>query len=519
MTLSCKGILDMHLLQLAAASVACVVTMAESSVAVALIVAVGEVGLVRRTGVEGTVVVVDTTGSGSVTTGAGHAVVVATARLAGHANELAATGSLAATNVHGVVTPAETHITTPHVAVGAGLLEASASVEVTVMVVQTTSSHDEATGETDIAHTDTTEAQGASGAGETTDVGLTGTIVAGKTARAETGVATEVVALGHGLLESTELVPGAVVVDHTTTEGNVATRGTGTDDTSAVGAGSASEAGKLGLLAVGSSHTRGEASLEETETALVGSRDTKVLAAGSDLVGVLAMTTSSDEALHHHLTEESLHAVASEALGRLEGASDLLLDGAAASITRTLGVADLHHEVLASGTEVGTGTHETTVRVVHTALGTLPLTGAVEGDAGTLTEGLEGEVPTDAGTTLMAEMVGGDVDLTGADVDGALGTVDEVLVAGSTVTTVVEAVEHALSVLDIAEDTVDGSISGLNASRAACLGGGLGLDAGAGLIEGGHHGALLDEGLLRHGGVDNGNSERKDSERFHHRFS
>merc|ERR1711959_886153 len=126
-------------MQLAAERVACVVTMAESSVAVALVVADGEVGLVRRLGVEGPVVVVDTTGSDSVTMRAGHTVVVATARLAAHATEGTTTGSLAATHVHGVVTPAEAHITTPGVAVGAGLLETGTGVEVAVVVVQTTS--------------------------------------------------------------------------------------------------------------------------------------------------------------------------------------------------------------------------------------------------------------------------------------------------------------------------------------------------------------------------------------------
>merc|ERR1711998_747165 len=119
----------------------------------------------------------------------------------------------------------------------------------------------------------------------------------------------------------------------------------------------------LGLsVATGSGHTRSEASAEETETTLVAGRDTEVLAASSDLVGVLAMLAGSDEALHHHLAEESLHAVGSEALGGLEGAGSAPLHVAAALVANTLGVADLHLEVIAGGTEVGMGASEATVR-------------------------------------------------------------------------------------------------------------------------------------------------------------
>merc|ERR1712093_646349 len=219
---------------LAAASVASVIAMAEGGVAVALGVAGREVGLVGRLGVEGTVVVVHTARGHLVATGARNAVVVATARLASGTDETLATGGLATTHVDGVITPAETHITAPGVAVGASLLEAGAGVEVAVVVVETTSSHGVATGETDITDTGTTEAQGASGARKSAEVGLASTVVAGKTTGAEASVATEVVAFGHGLLESTELIPGAVVVDHTTSEHGVATGRDSTDDTGVV---------------------------------------------------------------------------------------------------------------------------------------------------------------------------------------------------------------------------------------------------------------------------------------------
>merc|ERR1711868_347455 len=99
------------------------------------------------------------------------------------------------------------------------------------------------------------------------------------------------------------------MVDHTTSDRDVARERLGTDDTSAVGLAVCGTASELGGRTVGGSNTRGEASAVETETTLVGSRDTEVLATSSVLVGVLAMLAGGDEALHHHLTKESLHAV------------------------------------------------------------------------------------------------------------------------------------------------------------------------------------------------------------------
>merc|ERR1712078_223023 len=69
---------------------------------------------------------------------------------------------------------------------------------------------------------------------------------------------------------------------------------------------------------VGTSHASSELSLEETETTAVGSGDAEGLAASSGSVGTLALLAGSDEALHHHLTEEGLLAAASE-LTRLDG--------------------------------------------------------------------------------------------------------------------------------------------------------------------------------------------------------
>merc|ERR1719377_240201 len=270
---------------------------------------------------------------------------------------------------------------------------------------------------------------------------------------------------------------------------------------------------------VGTSHASSELSLEETETTAVGSGDAEGLAASSGSVGTLALLAGSDEALHHHLTEEGLLAVASELTRLDELLLDVLLDGTLAREASTLGVADLHGKIVLGGTKVGLGLGDDTAAMVHNTLGRLPGTRAEEHGAGALTERLVGEVPTDTGTTGLAEVRVGSVELTLTKTDGVLGTVDEVLVAAGATTAIVKTVEGTLGVLDLLEHVVDGRISGLHASGAASAGIHLehGLDTGLGSTEVvvGGGGALLDEFSLDHGGLSDGGDKRDNNQRFH----
>merc|ERR1719161_33977 len=269
---------------------------------------------------------------------------------------------------------------------------------------------------------------------------------------------------------------------------------------------------------VGTSHASSELSLEETETTAVGSGDAEGLAASSGSVGTLALLAGSDEALHHHLTQEGLLAVASE-LTRLDKLLlAVLLDGTLAREASTLGVADLHGKIVLGGAKVSLGLGDDTAAMVHNTLGRLPGTRAEEHGAGALTERLVGEVPTDTGTTGLAEVRVGSVELTLTKTDGVLGTVDEVLVAAGATTAIVKTVEGTLGVLDLLEHVVDGRISGLHASGAASAGIHLehGLDTGLGSGEGVHFGALLDELSLLDGSLGGGGDERNKDQRFHH---
>merc|ERR1719331_3244158 len=207
-----------------------------------------------------------------------------------------------------------------------------------------------------------------------------------------------------------------------------------------------------------------ELGLAEDETTAVCGGDAEGLALSSGSVGTLALLARRDEALHHHLTEDGLLAVASELTSLRELLLDVLLDGTTALVAHTLGVADLHLEIVLGGLKVSLGLGEHPAAVVHDTLGGLPGTGAEEHRAGAFTERLVGEVPLDTGALGRAEVRVGSVDLTLTVTDVVVGAVDEVLVAGRTVAAVIEAVEHFLGVLHIAEDVVDGGVGGLHAS-------------------------------------------------------
>jgi len=147
-------------------------------------------------------------------------------------------------------TVAETHVAEPGiVAVRNGGLEGRVLVEVTVMVVDTTTSRDVATGQTGNGDTVAILVSRAGGTVHAREAALT--VVAGHTARAETSVAAPVVALGHGLLECREAVEVAVVIVDTTTDHLVTTMETGTDDTSTVGGSSGGTARKARRAPVG----------------------------------------------------------------------------------------------------------------------------------------------------------------------------------------------------------------------------------------------------------------------------
>jgi len=221
------------LCDLTATSEALVPATAEARVAQATI-AMGLRLLEARQVVEVAVVVGNTAAGQLVATRAADAVVVGNTGVASHTGQ-ATDSRPATTDVHGVLTPAETHISPPAVvAMGVGLLEPRVLVEVPVVVIDTTTSHGVTARKRRDAHTAASEVVRACCALKGTNGCLTMLIVASEAARTKASVATEGVAVGEHFLEGREVVPVAVVVVHTTTSHGVPTVNVRVDNASVV---------------------------------------------------------------------------------------------------------------------------------------------------------------------------------------------------------------------------------------------------------------------------------------------